>query len=56
MAVNIIAIRKRDGQEKILQTVSTTAKAESFCEVWGWNYDDGQESYWLEYEEINEKV
>lgn len=50
--VKIIATRKRDGQEKVLQTVSSAAKAEEFCEVWGWSYDDGRDTYWLSYEEV----
>jgi hypothetical protein len=52
MAYNIIATRKTDGKEKVLQTVSSKDRAESYCECWGWNYDDGQDTYWLDIEEI----
>ena len=27
-------------------------KALNFCEAWGWSYDDGHKSYWLDYELI----
>lgn len=47
----IIGIRKTDKAEIIVSTAETERAAERFCEAWGWNYDDGGCSYWLEYEE-----
>lgn len=38
----------------ILDRVSTEQQAIKFCEQWGWSYDDGQQSYWLDYKEIKE--
>lgn len=35
---------------KILATGLTEEEAENFCESWGWNYDDGERSYWLSYD------
>lgn len=32
--------------------LSSEDKALNFCESWGWSYDDGQKSYWLDYELI----
>ena len=48
----IISINKSTREEKTLDIVETECKAERFCELWGWTYDDGACSYWLEYEEV----
>ena len=29
----------------------TPEKAEDICAMWGWNYDDGHRSFWLDTEE-----
>lgn len=34
----------------VLESGLTREDAESFCEAWGWNYDDGERSYWLDYD------
>ncbi len=36
--------------EEILATGLTEEEAEELCESWGWNYDDGEHSYWLSYD------
>lgn len=49
----IIGIRKAN--KSIIMTIAenlTEQQAESFCEAWGWCYDDGQHSYWLDYENM----
>lgn len=49
---NIYIIEKSTKKRSVLDTVDTERKAERFCEMWGWSYDDGEKSYWLEYEEV----
>lgn len=49
---NIYAKNKKTGKEIILATCLNEDKAESYCEAWGWSYDDGENSYWLSYGEI----
>lgn len=47
----VIATLKGTEQTKVLESNLTEEQAESFCESWGWSYDDGHNSYWLGYEE-----
>lgn len=41
-------------ESKVIQSFRQRWKAEKMCEEWGWNYDDGQRSYWMSYEEENQ--
>ena len=51
MRYKIIATRKANKKEKLVLATNVTEKvAENFCESWGWSYDDGKKSYWLDYE------
>lgn len=46
----VYAIDKRTRQRaKLVYDATTKDAAVKFCESWGWNYDDGHKSYWLEY-------
>lgn len=47
----VVAIRKADKSitKNILVSV-TEARAEKFCEQWGWSYDEDGHSYWLSIE------
>lgn len=48
----VIATRKNDTTiKKVLLSTEDEAKAEKYCEEWGWSYDDGHHSYWLAIEE-----
>jgi len=47
----VIATLKGTEKETILKDNLTEKQAEKFCDSWGWSYDDGQKSYWLDYEE-----
>jgi hypothetical protein len=51
---NVIAINKRTREEHVEEVFRTEAEALKMCEAWGWSYDDGTTSYWLEYEEAKE--
>ena len=47
--MDVYAINKITGErEKIVYKGKSEDDAERFCEQWGWNYDDGHRSYWLE--------
>ena len=46
---HVITTDKKTGEETVIETFTTEEKAERFCEMWGWNYDDGVKSYWLGY-------
>lgn len=48
---NIIITNKRTKEESLFGTYKAEEEAESICEAWGWNYDDGKQSYWMGYEE-----
>ena len=49
MAVNLYAINKITNQrEKLVYKGKNEEDAEIFCEQWGWKYDDGYKSFWLE--------
>lgn len=51
----VILINKATREESLYCTCNTEAEAEHYCEEWGWSYDDGYHSYWmdiLEEEEI----
>lgn len=51
MEYEVIMINKVTGHvQDILQTGITEEAAENICEAWGWNYDDGKRSYWLDYQ------
>ena len=39
----------KNGSDILIDTCETENEAESFCESWGWNYDDGSNSYYLYY-------
>lgn len=39
----------RTGAESIIEAFQTVEQAESFCESWGWMYDDGKDSYTLSF-------
>jgi hypothetical protein len=55
MRYRIITINKVTGQqEAVLQNAMTEEAAENFCEGWGWIYDDGEHSFWMDYEEEGE--
>ena len=45
--MKVILINKVTKEETVLIDDITEQEAESFCEAWGWNYDDGYKSYWL---------
>lgn len=48
----VFTTSKVTGQRvEILEDKLTERQAERFCEEWGWNYDDGERSFWLDYEE-----
>lgn len=47
----VYTINKITGyREDIIETGLTESEAESYCESWGWNYDDGHRSFWIDYE------
>lgn len=47
----VIGIKKTNKAEiKTIVENLSEHQAENFCEAWGWTYDDGQHSYWLDYE------
>lgn len=48
--MKVIAIDKQTHERIVLEDDLTEAQAERFCEMWGWSYDDGKKSYWLEME------
>lgn len=50
----VMAVKKGDSTVtvEVLSDVSVE-KAQQFCEEWGWSYDDGKASYWLNIEKIN---
>ncbi len=48
---NVIIRNKRTGKPAIYGTYATEEQATKECEEWGWSYDDGKESYFMEYEE-----
>lgn len=50
----VMAIKKGDRSVavEVLSDVSIE-KAQQFCEEWGWSYDDGKASYWLNIERMN---
>lgn len=52
MAWNVILTDKNVNDEIILSTCGSEESARRLCEMWGWNYDDGQKSYWMDYEEV----
>lgn len=52
---NVIAINKRTREEHVKEVFRTEAEALKMCEEWGWSYDDGTTSYWLEYEEVEDE-
>lgn len=47
----VVATQKGTNNTIILESGLTEEKAQNFCEMWGWSYDDGKNSYWLGYEE-----
>lgn len=49
--MKIIATMKGTNEEIVLEHGVSEEYAERFCEMWGWSYDDGKYSYWLNYEE-----
>lgn len=49
----VIATRKDNNEKKTLGTYYNGEDAEKFCEMWGWSYDDGRCSYWLDVEKEN---
>lgn len=46
---NVLITDKETGEVSVLKTVDTEAEATRECEGWGWNYDDGEKSYWMGY-------
>lgn len=50
----VMAIKKSDRtvSVEVLSDVNVE-KAQRFCEEWGWSYDDGKFSYWLNIERMN---
>lgn len=49
---NIITIDKATKEETVLHANMSEKEAESFCDAWGWVYDDGKKSYWLGLEKM----
>lgn len=35
---------------EVLETGLTESQAQAMVESWGWSYDDGHHSYWMDYE------
>ena len=57
MRYRIFTINKVTGQhEAVLGNTMTEEAAENFCEAWGWTYDDGKRSFWLDFEEETENL
>ena len=55
MRYRVFTINKVTGrQEAVLQKTMTEEAAENICEAWGWSYDDGERSFWIDYEEEGE--
>lgn len=51
---NVIIKNKRTGKTAIYGTYAIEEQATKECEEWGWTYDDGKESYFMECEEIED--
>lgn len=51
---NVIIKNKRTGKTAIYGTFAEESQAVKECEEWGWSYDDDKESYFMEYEEIQD--
>lgn len=49
----VIGTEKRTGKSYLLESCMLERDAESFCESWGWSYDDGKKSYWLRMERMD---
>lgn len=47
---------KATHEESIFATFTDGEKASKMCEEWGWTYDDGKQSYWMNYEEVAEGI
>lgn len=47
----IVITNKATKEESVFGVYRSKDDAESICEAWGWNYDDGKQSYWMGYEE-----
>lgn len=41
---------------KVIEIVENECEAQKFCESWGWNYDDGQNAYWLSYRNLEPEI
>lgn len=51
----VILINKVTREKLIYCTCYTEREAEKCCEEWGWSYDDGHHSYWMDIEEEEER-
>lgn len=52
MSYRVFTINKVTAQRvEVISEGLTEEQALKECEEWGWNYDDGHRSYWLDYEE-----
>ena len=47
---NVFYTRKSTREQFLYGTFATEEQALKVCEEWGWEYDDGHESFWLSYE------
>lgn len=47
---NVIYTRKTTGEKFVYGTCQTIDQATHICEMWGWIFDDGTESFWMSVE------
>ena len=52
---NVIGTEKGTNNTIIIEPNMTEAQAMKMCESWGWMYDDGAKSYYMDYVEVEEK-
>ena len=51
---NVVGIEKGTDNKIIIEPNMTEPQAMKMCESWGWSYDDGVKSYYMDIEEVSE--
>ena len=49
--ITVFGVEKETKCRVVLGTFYSKEEAEQFCERWGWSFDDGVHSYWMELDE-----
>ena len=52
----VIGTAKASRQEVVILSDATEEEALRECEQWGWSYDDGEKSYWIEVRERSDRM